>query len=518
MFFVVLNFSVAQDTPTWNDNIACIMFSHCIDCHHSEGIGPFSLTNYDDAKIFADQILQEVETRRMPPYLAWNSEQEFVAANKLTEEEIDIIRNWVNAGSPEGDISNTPDEPVIGSDIEIQNPDLEITLPLYTVPELSENDLYRCFVVPVEFETDQYITGVEVIPGNTKAVHHVLLYQEESDIVLDFDAQDPGEGYTCFGGIGTNTVGILGGWAPGGSASYMPDGMGLKIANKTNLVIQIHYPYYAWGESDQTKINLLLENGNNMRELRTIPILNHFTAMTNGPLFIPANQERTFNQEWVSNFPLTLTGITPHAHLICTSMKAWAELPDGQVIELVNIEEWNFEWQKFYNYKYPVVLPAGTRIKSEATYDNTVNNHHQPNFPPQDVNVGEATGDEMMVFFLTFDGYQAGDEDLVFSTEDHVDHYDDCNASAVSTTQLEIDNTLSSIYPNPVSNILNLDYEAVPELIEIYSASGLLIKEYKNVRNTTSLDVSKLNAGSYVLKTTFVDKIVSINKFSKLPN
>ena len=67
---------------------------------------------------------------------------------------------------------------------------------------------------------------------------------------------------------------------------------------------------------------------------------------------------------------------------------------------LVDVPDWDFHWQGTYTYKTPVALPFGTRIDLSAHYDNSSENHHNPNDPPKDVRWGEGTADEMCIAFL----------------------------------------------------------------------------------------------------------------------
>ena len=61
-------------------------------------------------------------------------------------------------------------------------------------------------------------------------------------------------------------------------------------------------------------------------------------------------------------------------------------------------------------------IPAGSFLYSEAVYDNTTANHHNPNSPPKEIRVGEATTDEMMITYFLFAQYQAGDENYIIDS------------------------------------------------------------------------------------------------------
>ncbi|MCA8954024.1 MAG: hypothetical protein KDE27_31230, partial [Planctomycetes bacterium] len=84
-----------------------------------------------------------------------------------------------------------------------------------------------------------------------------------------------------------------------------------------------------------------------------------------------------------------------HAHLLCKSMKLWANAPDGSEIPLLEIREWDFDWQDRYVYAEPVALPRGARIHAEIVYDNSADNPNNPHRPPARVRWGRETTDEM---------------------------------------------------------------------------------------------------------------------------
>jgi hypothetical protein len=81
-------------------------------------------------------------------------------------------------------------------------------------------------------------------------------------------------------------------------------------------------------------------------------------------------------------------------------MKGIADTPDGKEIPLIWIKDWDFNWQGTYHYAEPVKLPAGTVVHMTYTYDNSVDNIHNPNTPPKQIHYGEQTTDEMAFLFM----------------------------------------------------------------------------------------------------------------------
>lgn len=446
----------SQNQITWSDQIGCLVYSHCTPCHNDKGIAPFSLESYEEA--FEKRFLMEsyIARRLMPPWPP--SDYSGIAHDRsLSEQEIELFKRWVEEGAPQGG-TETLQPPVVTSNLEITDPDFSHRLEPFVVPDLRELDLYRCFVIPTNESEDRYITGVEIIPGNRSIVHHVLLFQDTTNIPIELDLADPEPGYTCFGGVGVNSASMIGGWVPGSSASFAPEGMGIFLPKGANLIVQLHYPEGSAGQVDSTLINLKFSESDDVRSILNLPALNHFMGMDR-PLFIPANTRQSFKQTF-SPVPLkvTVTGIAPHAHLICESMKAYATTLQGDTIPLIDIPHWDFEWQGFYQFKEPVIIPFGATLHGEATYNNTVSNPHLPGDIPQDVSVGEATTDEMMIFFLSLSVYQSGDENMIIDTTSHKVHLDDCSTALNVTTDIsESDGAHFSLGPNPSHGRIYID-------------------------------------------------------------
>ncbi|RMF26797.1 MAG: hypothetical protein D6765_08420, partial [Bacteroidetes bacterium] len=406
-------------TPTWSSDIACLVYNKCAKCHNDNGVAPFPLLHYDDIYPLRDIVRQVVNEGIMPPWPPAAGLVPLHNDRSLSPEQVQLINDWVDAGAPFGDPQAIPAPPTFDNPEVIPDPDLVVQLPENTSQATTEDE-YRCFVLPSNLAQDMFVTGYEVVPGNRSIVHHVLVFQDPSNQPILNDQADPGPGYLCFGGVGSDQAELVGGWVPGSQGTFFPENMGVRLEANTNIVVQLHYPAGTAGQTDDTKINFKLTANPGTREVRVTPFLNHVTSIVNGPLYIPANTVRTFREEfliphsWIS---ITLLGAAPHMHLIGRSIRTWAELPGGDTLHLMDIPEWDFEWQGFYAFKDLVLLPGGSKLVAEATYDNTPNNPHNPNDPPQDVWVGEATTDEMMLVYFPWVFSLPGDGSITFDDD-----------------------------------------------------------------------------------------------------
>ncbi len=95
---------------TWSRDVSRIVYRRCASCHHESGPS-FSLVKYEDARPWAKAIKEEVISRRMPPWNAVKGFGDLFDDKSLTQEEISVISNWVEGGSPEGDPAHLPKAP-----------------------------------------------------------------------------------------------------------------------------------------------------------------------------------------------------------------------------------------------------------------------------------------------------------------------------------------------------------------------------------------------------------------------
>ena len=88
-------------------------------------------------------------------------------------------------------------------------------------------------------------------------------------------------------------------------------------------------------------------------------------------------------------------GLYPHAHYLGREMRAWVELGDGRKRSLLDIPQWDFNWQAEYRFERPVSVPAGATLAMEFTYNNSADNPRNPHRPPRRVLYGPESSDEM---------------------------------------------------------------------------------------------------------------------------
>src|SRR5687767_7853531 len=54
--------------PTFNNDVAPILYENCVSCHRPGEVAPMSLLSYKEARPWARAIKSRVLTRQMPPW------------------------------------------------------------------------------------------------------------------------------------------------------------------------------------------------------------------------------------------------------------------------------------------------------------------------------------------------------------------------------------------------------------------------------------------------------------------
>lgn len=394
--FAAASTPAVSAAPTFDKDIAPIVFQNCAVCHRPGEVAPFSLLNYRDVSKRAKQIARVTDEKIMPPWKAEPGFGEFANDRHLTPEQIALFKAWSAASAPEGNPADLPPAPHFTDTWTLGKPDVVLEPDEDYQLSAEGADIYRCFVIPSKLTEDHFISALEVQPGNRKVVHHVIVHCDTTGKARELDAKDPGPGYTSFGGVGFRSGGMIGGWAPGNFPSLLPDGIGRLVPKGADLVVQVHYHKSGKPESDRTKIALYFAHGTVDKRIRAFPVAKLLLRIP------PGESNYTVHASLPVRLDATLYRVTPHMHLLGRDMKVTATLPDGTVVPLVHVENWDFNWQTGYELKTPLRLPKGSRVDLEAHYDNSSGNPLNPNNPPKVVTWGEQTTDEMCLAFLSF--------------------------------------------------------------------------------------------------------------------
>jgi hypothetical protein len=406
----LLTAAAAFGQPTFTREISRILQGKCQQCHRPGDIAPMELATYEQAVDWAADIKRVVNEGIMPPWKPVEGHGKFRDNFGLTVQEKQDQLAWIDGGTPLGEMSDMPEALEQRGEWSLGEPDKIVQMAEPFTP-VRGRDVYRCFVIDPQLDGDKNLSAVDVLPGNRKSVHHVIMYLDTTGEAEKLDEQEEGPGYTCYGGPGTpilnaNNLSLdalsfsLGGWAPGARAHHLPEGVGMFLSRKAKIVMQVHYYTTVSLEPDQTRIGLYYAKGDVQRRLFFLPLIQQRLAIPpNDPAY-----KATASFTLPIFFDAKIVNIFPHMHLLGTDIKVEAQR-GNQTNSLIWINKWDFNWQGAYSYEEQVAVPSGTRLTMTCTYDNSASNPRNPSNPPKLVRWGEGTEDEMCVTFLglTFD-------------------------------------------------------------------------------------------------------------------
>jgi tetratricopeptide (TPR) repeat protein/mono/diheme cytochrome c family protein len=372
--------------------VAPIFRRSCVSCHRSDGVAPFSLLGYDDARPHAQEIGEAVTSRFMPPWLPERGDFPLHGERRLTDQEIDRIRGWVAAGAPEG--ARLPPVPDLGSVWQLGSPDLILRLPEPYPLAARGREVFRNFVVPVPITGRRWVRAVEFRPQSRGRIHHAVLFTDATGEARRLDALDPAPGYAGMEG-GAAPDGHFVGWSPGRQPRPLPEGLAWELREGMDLVLQLHLMPDDVAAAVQPEIGLYFAPG----PPRALPVvLNLGSKSIDIPAGAPAH---TVRDTYVLPADVDALAVFPHAHYLGRDIAVEAALPDGGVLALLRIPRWDFDWQDEYQFETPVTLPAGTVVRMAVTYDNSADNRRNPSRPPRRVVWGSRSADEMADVWLT---------------------------------------------------------------------------------------------------------------------
>jgi hypothetical protein len=295
---------------TWSNEIVRILQRRCAECHHAGAIGPVDLTDYADARRWANSIKREVLERRMPPWQPAKGFGDFTNDRSLTSQELELLVEWVNGGTRVGTPVDLPAVKPAPSHPDLEREDLILSLP----DGHAVTDARRTFDLPTHLPEDRWITGWEFLPSDLTLVKQVMI------------------------GVGDAPLGT---WTPGESAMRLPPGVGQRLPAGSTIHLEVHYREPRRDSSDRSRLTLRLA----------------------------ASAAQELQHQWLSRGVTTLTddveavAIRPALPVSGARVQLIVRRPDDSREVLLVIPRFDRESQVTYRFRKPVTLPKGTAIE-----------------------------------------------------------------------------------------------------------------------------------------------------------
>ena len=363
--------------------VAPIIQEKCADCHQAGGIGPMALTSYEQIKGFSPMIREVLRTKRMPPYMADESVGHFQDDKRLSPDQIKTLVHWIEAGSPRGE-GGDPMKKVKFAVPEwpLGKPDLVLDIPAYNIPATGIVDYQRPFVVN-PLNKPVWLRASTLKVSDRQAVHHILTGLMET-------APNGAAVESKWGSsVGQYAVGSESVIAPRDHGTYIPVGGAIGFQN--------HYTPYGKATTERSQMALYF-----YKDGEAPKYVMHNIAIADPTIMIGPNEPHHPEIAYLE-FPndAILFGAFPHSHYRGDSANMSILYPDGREELLLALPKYNFNWQREYTFATPLKVPAGSKIITRYTFDNSTRNPANPD-PNRTVPWGDQSFDEMMYTSLRY--------------------------------------------------------------------------------------------------------------------
>jgi hypothetical protein len=181
---------------------------------------------------------------------------------------------------------------------------------------------------------------------------------------------------------------VIATYAPGTDPQVFRPGTALRLPPGGVIELQMHYTSNGTAATDRTRIGMTFAPAPPQHEVRAGQFLNATLRIPPGARDHRVETELGFLRD------VTLWGLFPHTHVRGRRWEYRLALPDGTTTPLLSVPEYDFNWQTYYMFKEPIVVPTGARILSSAWYDNSDRNPANPD-PSAEVRWGDQTWEEM---------------------------------------------------------------------------------------------------------------------------
>ena len=443
--------------PSFTKDVAPVVAEKCAGCHRVGGIAPFPLQTSRQISRNASAIAAAVQTGLMPPWPPGKRSPAYVGQDTriLSAQQRAAILSWARAG---GRIDGPAAKPAAARGPEVRSGETLLNLRMQASYSPSApkgvTDDYRCFLLDPKQAGDSFVTSARIEPGQPKIVHHVILFRVPPGQVASarsLDGSDAGPGWSCFGGTGLpagdgagladslNNANWVAAWAPGWGGNRLPEGTGVSLPARSQIVMQVHYNLLNGRAPDKSRALLTVAPASaGLEPLETIllpgpvelacakgeqgklcdrneALFDLARKYGSGAAFTPAgllilcrgdaanpkaSAVSTCDRRITT--PTTIHIAAGHMHLLGAAIRLELNPGTSRAKVLLDIPRWDFHWQNAYTLERAVKAEPGDVVRVTCRHDVHKRLHGSHGVPttPRYVLWGEGTTDEMCLGIL----------------------------------------------------------------------------------------------------------------------
>ncbi|MBU2097180.1 MAG: redoxin domain-containing protein [Gammaproteobacteria bacterium] len=348
---------------SYQNEIAPLLLQRCAFCHVENGLAPWAMNRHLMVLGWSPMMRETVITRRMPPGQIDNAVGNWVNTHELSDYEMALLVEWIDQRAPkDGDMDPLAEPRPQLADWPMGEPDLIIDVPEQAIPATGNVD-FLVKRTALNMPEDQWIRAVSYNVGDRSVLHSLLVYAVDKTLQTE-DANEL---------IAQTNADYISVYVPGETDDVFARDSGYLLQSGKDLVFKLRYLTSGRETVDRTQIGLYFHNNKPDMQLSTL-------ALEKPDFVIPPNTNA--HVETLTSQPLAndvwLESYSPHAHSRGKSMSLTVVYPGGSEEKLINVANFNYNWQLAYRPSEMKKIPAGSVFRAETVYDNSAANPFNP--------------------------------------------------------------------------------------------------------------------------------------------
>jgi hypothetical protein len=369
---------------SYQDEIVPILKRRCTTCHIEDGLAPWAMISHRMIQGWSPMIREVLVTHRMPPGQIDMLEGEWDDVHQISDDELITLVHWIDGGARrDGDNDPLTEQVAVDDSWKLGTPDLIIDVPAEKIPATGMVD-FKIEWADLALQKDQWISAVAYNVGDRTVLHSLLVFAVDPSI----DQKD------LAGLVDPDNAEFISLYVPPRTEEAFSADSGFLLRQDRDLSFKIRYVTGGRETVDETRIGLYFRDTAPEYSVRNVITLNTgFSIAPGEDNHVERAQTEPFAHE------VLVESFAPQTHTRGKSMSISALLPDGTEKRLINVANYNFNWQMNYKLRERLRLPTGSRLVAETVYDNSASNPQNVD-PEAQVKVGITTYDEIFSHFV----------------------------------------------------------------------------------------------------------------------
>jgi mono/diheme cytochrome c family protein len=352
---------------TYYGRIAHLLDAHCVECHRTNGPGPFNLASATSIEGRAAMIAAVVREGLMPPSHGEETSRPpsgWKSPATMNERDRADLLGWLASDRPQGNPSEAPRPNPRAQGWALGTPDQILMTPTMRLP--AEGPLmHQRQAIPTALAADQWITAIDVRPMKQGTIQHAIAWVVPAGVAAPRSEQELAS---------VAGVELLAAYSPGHGLVRYPPGSARRFRAGSTVVVDAYARPMgkAMGVAVRIGLHTLPAGETPVREVRTMSLIARAFEIAAGEASAVRRVEGRVGEGGVV---LSMTpGMGPRGRRV----RLVGITGSGEASALLSLDRYDWRWQIRYEPAGEIALAPGSTLALEGAFDNSEKNASNP--------------------------------------------------------------------------------------------------------------------------------------------